>query len=287
MERIFKDTHRGQFSFLHWRERKGLPILLFVHATGFNAHTYRTNLNLLKSDFEIFAIDLRGHGFSKAKADWNAFTSWDVYIDDLVSFIRKLPKPITLAGHSLGSMLCLALAARYPETVSHLLMIEPIIMTPIRTKLWALVKLLGQGKRIEIAAKAKNRRYIFETRDQIITTYTGRKAFKSWPSNILADYVDGGTKKSASGGIELTCHPNWEASSFANISHLSWSMLKQLRCKTRLVYATKSTTISEKVVRIIANRFPQISIARYEASHFIPMEETESVLKETLLLHSN
>ena len=35
--------------------------LLFVHANGFNARTYRTILGPLAEQFHILAVDLRGH----------------------------------------------------------------------------------------------------------------------------------------------------------------------------------------------------------------------------------
>ena len=287
MERKSFNTERGHFSFLHWHKKSSQPPILFIHATGFNALTYRTNLEQVSAEFEIFALDLRGHGFSNASADPHDFDSWDIYIQDILSFLKMLPTPIILAGHSLGSMLCLAIAAKYPEQVKHLLMIEPIIMTPRQCKLWALTKWFGLGNRIEIASKAKKRRYIFDSRQHILNSYTGKGAFKTWPKEVLKDYIDGGTKVIGSEGkVQLTCHPDWESRSFALTAHETWKWLKLLQVPNRLIYADHSSTISENSISIIHKDYPFIKTSMYHATHFVPMEKKDSLLSELLLLRS-
>ena len=52
----------GEVSYLEW-ENSG-PALHFAHANGFNAETYRRLLQPLASLFHIFALDMRGHGFT-------------------------------------------------------------------------------------------------------------------------------------------------------------------------------------------------------------------------------
>ncbi|NRA44736.1 MAG: alpha/beta hydrolase [Oligoflexales bacterium] len=286
MERKSFSTERGHFSYLHWQAQTTLPTLLFVHATGFNALTYRLNLELLAPSFEIYAVDLRGHGFSKAEANPQKFFSWDIYVQDLLQIIQELPPPIVLAGHSLGSLLCLAIAAKSPQLVSHLLMIEPIIMSPIASKIWALSKWLGFGKQIAIAKRASKRRRHFDSRQQIINAYQGKGAFKSWPQEILVDYVDGGIKPSHPHGVELTCHPKWEAQSFALTAHQTWTWLKNLECKTHLIYGNQTSTISQRSLDVIHESYPQIHTQEYSASHFIPMENKACIRDEIFKLRS-
>ncbi|MFK7824643.1 MAG: alpha/beta fold hydrolase [Oligoflexales bacterium] len=285
MKRKSINTDQGHFSYLHWYHQD-LPSLIFIHANGFNALTYRSSLELLSMEFEIYALDLRGHGFSKASARPNEFNSWEIYIQDILSFIKVLNSPVFLVGHSLGSMLCLAIASRYPQLVSHLLMVEPIIMTPIQCKFWALSKWFCLNDRLKIAAKAKKRRRVFKNREQILNSYTGKGAFATWPQDVLVDYVDGGTKTSTTGELELTCHPTWESISFANTTHQTWKWLKELKVKNRLVYATSSSTCSSTSVGIIHRIFPHIVTSKCQGSHFLPMEKKDCLLSEISILRS-
>ena len=56
----------------------GRPVdIVFVHANGFNARTYRTILEPLAEDLRILAVDQRGHGRSTLPAETVGRTSWN------------------------------------------------------------------------------------------------------------------------------------------------------------------------------------------------------------------
>ncbi len=77
------------------------------------------------TDFKIIVPDLPGFGEAKPL---DAEHNLDNYVAWLTDFIRglKLSKPPILLGHSFGSIVAASYAAKYPETLSSLILVNPI-----------------------------------------------------------------------------------------------------------------------------------------------------------------
>jgi acylglycerol lipase len=111
------------------RHTRGSVVL--VHGLGEHCDAYPRVLNrLLPAGFTIYAFDLRGHGRSPGKRGHIA--SWDDYRQDLrafVSFVQgRAPGPrLFLLGHSLGGVIALDYAMRYPEGLRGVVVISPAL----------------------------------------------------------------------------------------------------------------------------------------------------------------
>ncbi|KAK0340668.1 hypothetical protein LTR94_029573, partial [Friedmanniomyces endolithicus] len=102
--------------------------LVFAHANGFNAATYRSLLSPLSASLRIWAPDLRGHGGSALPVFRRRKTSWLDHRDDLIALIDAVKgPPVVLAGHSMGATSSLMAAAERPERVSSLVLFDPVI----------------------------------------------------------------------------------------------------------------------------------------------------------------
>src|SRR5262245_54683045 len=90
--------------------------IVFLHANGFNARTYRTFLPpVAEAGLRILAIDQRGHGATTLETHTDQRTSWYDLRDDLLSLKRTLALgDVILAGHSMGGTACLMAAADAP-----------------------------------------------------------------------------------------------------------------------------------------------------------------------------
>ena len=105
----------GDLHGLRWlASRPGAPRLVFCHATGLSAAPYARLLAPLAEHFEVWALDARGHGRSRAPAQPEALTSWTPYIEDLQAWLAHIGGPVHLAGHSMGSLVSLDTAHRLP-----------------------------------------------------------------------------------------------------------------------------------------------------------------------------
>ena len=118
----------GEMALLDFGDPDRPVDLLFVHANGFNALTYRALLAPLSASLRIVAPDLRGHGATSLPAVPRGRRSWADLRDDLISLLDLLGgPPLTLAGHSMGATSALLAAERRPGRVANLVLLDPVI----------------------------------------------------------------------------------------------------------------------------------------------------------------
>ncbi len=104
---------------LEWH--MGPPEVVFLHGGSQNAHTWDAVALLLSRP--CVALDLPGHG----RSSWRADGTYDprVMCDAVAEAIRTLTmRPVMLVGMSLGGLTAIALAARYPDLVDRLAVID-------------------------------------------------------------------------------------------------------------------------------------------------------------------
>jgi pimeloyl-ACP methyl ester carboxylesterase len=166
--------------------------------------------------FHIFAGDARGHGFSTLPADPKSNANWTT--TGTISCncsIRWTAAPVVLAGHSMGATTSLMAAAKRPARVAGVVLIEPVMVPWQAWFLSRMPKFLGRNKMPNLADRAALRRDRFPSYDAALAAYRGRGAFKSWPEDMLADYLKGGLNiDPATGEARLACAPAWEAATF-------------------------------------------------------------------------
>ena len=131
--RLETKTGAGDFAYLDFGPGERPVDAVFLHANGFNARTYRTILAPLASDLRILALDLRGHGRTRAPAAAEGRNTWLDLGQDLDVFLETLDlKTVVLAGHSMGGTLSLFAAADLPERVRALALFDPVVLPPER-----------------------------------------------------------------------------------------------------------------------------------------------------------
>ncbi len=108
---------------------RGMVVL--VHGLGEHCDAYpRVLSRLLPAGFTVYAFDLRGHGRSPGQR--GHIDSWDDYRQDLRAFARFVQSrfvgpPLFLLGHSLGGVIVLDYAIRYPEGLRGVAAISPAL----------------------------------------------------------------------------------------------------------------------------------------------------------------
>lgn len=253
--------------------------VVFLHANGFNAMTYRSILGPLSAGLRLLAVDQRGHGASRLEARPEGRRSWRDFGDDLVALIEALDQPpVALSGHSMGGTVSLLAAAERPGKVSSLVLFDPVILPP-----WAALYARAPWtsgrlwKRMAIAQGALRRRAVFDSREAAFAAYKGRGAFRSWPDTVVADYVAGGFVETGDGKVTLACTPQWEASSFAAQGHDPWGALRRLTAPVRILKAEKGSTC-RITSALLARHSPRAVMETAAGStHFLPMERPDLV----------
>ena len=259
----------GPMSVLDFGDPKRPVDLVFVHANGFNAMTYRTLLAPLSGSLRIWAPDLRGHGLTRLPTGTAGRRHWHDHRDDLVALLDALNgPPVVLAGHSMGGTSALLAAAERPERVAGLVLFDPVIWSRLAVAAFQLPLLDRLASRIPLVKNALRRRAVFDSREQALTAYSGRGAFKSWPEMMLADYLTDGLVETAD-GFALACDPAWEASNYAAQSHDPWRALKRLDRPVRILKGETGSTchVAEHPLGL-----PHVTVETVPGgTHFFPM----------------
>ncbi len=113
--------------YLAWGEpgRRGL---VFVHGGGAQAHWWTHVAATFANDFRVVAIDLSGHGDSDHRDHYD-LEQWtdEVAAVAAAGGIDGLPVAI---GHSLGGMVTIATAARYPDRLAGVIICDSPVTKP-------------------------------------------------------------------------------------------------------------------------------------------------------------
>ena len=249
--------------------------VVFSHANGFNARTYRTILAPLSAGLRVLAFDMRGHGGTELPAEVAGREGWTLFRDDLIAFLAaEVPGPVVLAGHSMGATVSLLAAAAAPDRVKALALFDPVIfdaamLTP---------SVQGDGP---LVAGALRRRAVFPSRTAAVEAYRGRGAFRTWSEDQFTDYVAAGFRDRPDGQVVLACAPEWEASSYRLHAYDPWAAFAQARCPVRILKAESGSTawLDERLEEIeAAGRVTVETVPG--TTHFLPMERPDLVQAE-------
>jgi pimeloyl-ACP methyl ester carboxylesterase len=250
----------------------GRPVdVVFSHANGFNARTYRSILAPLAAELRILALDLRGHGASTLPTVIEGRDGWHEFREDLLALLAAATEgPVVLAGHSMGGTSSLLAAAAEPARVKGLLLFDPVIFTPGSAPEAITDNPLAEG--------ALRRRATFPSKAAVREAYTGRGAFRSWRPEQLADYVEAGFRDTVDGEVTLTCTPAWEASNFRTHNYDPWAAFRATRCPIRILRAEHSSTarLDDGEAELRATGRVRVETVP-GTSHFLPMERPDLV----------
>lgn len=140
------------------------PPLLLIHGFGASTDHWRKNINGLKQDFEVWAIDLLGFGRStKADLAYNG----DLWRDQLHDFITQvIGKPVVLVGNSLGGYAALCVAAQRETSCAGLVLLNSA----------------GPFSEVEVSKKPHPLQQLFQT-------VTKNILLQPWTSFFLFQYL--------------------------------------------------------------------------------------------------
>lgn len=273
----FHASDGQEITLWHWPRSEGRPTLHWAHATGFHGRLYKPLLDDLSDHCNVMAWDMRGHGASASAADTSAFRGWESYYGDLTALLASLDEPIWLAGHSIGATASIMAAARQPDKVLGLILVEPVIMDFWQGRMLWLSKLLHQSHRLSLAAGAARRRGVFDSHIAALDNYRGRGGFKTWPESWLEAYVQHAFIPQGE-HVCLACSPEWESITFAHTEHNPWPDIRQLRCPVIALAAERASTFSSAARKRLRKLLPSAEVSVLAGTtHFLPMEQTDTV----------
>ena len=167
----FSSFDGRKISYYHTRPENPKATIVIVHGMGEFFGKYREYMwYLYRSDFEVFMIEHRGHGYSEGKApemDVIYIDSYNTYVKDLYCFIQQevLPKSenrrLFMMAHSMGGCIGTLFLEQHPEVFSAAILSSPMLKmkganySPIVVELISFYALIS-GKRKKLAPGQKH-----------------------------------------------------------------------------------------------------------------------------------
>jgi 3-oxoadipate enol-lactonase/4-carboxymuconolactone decarboxylase len=115
---------------IHWLQDgppTGAPLLL-IHSLGTNGHLFDAQIPALAASFRVIRPDLRGHGLTTCTT---GPYSLELFADDLAALMDALQlEKVQLGGVSIGGLISQAFAARHPQRVASLMLIDTAMAIP-------------------------------------------------------------------------------------------------------------------------------------------------------------
>jgi pimeloyl-ACP methyl ester carboxylesterase len=256
-------------------------VIHLAPANGFPPATYRELAQGLVGRYHVLALmprPLWPGSRPESAPDWHPLAG------DLIQGLDELGlRGIVGIGHSIGGVLTLWAAIERPDLFRAVVLIDPVILPPSWLLLVRLGRRLGLARRIPLVQAALRRRRAFPSRQACFEHYRGKPLFARWPDAAVWDYVEGGTRARADGGVELVYPPEWEAHIFATTPTDVWRSMSRLSVPALVLRGELSQTFvpaaQERMVRLLPRaRF----VAIPGAGHLAPMERSDDVASAIL-----
>jgi pimeloyl-ACP methyl ester carboxylesterase len=249
--------------------------VIFSHANSLNAYTYRSILAGAAASQRILAYDLRGHGGTTLPAI-KAGHGWSDLSADLVALLEALDVwDVVLSGHSMGATTSLLASAAAAERVRAMMLFEPVIEPREITG----DSPAGAASIARVVQGTLRRRAQFPSVGAAVETFVGRGSFKTWPTEIVADYADGGLRPREDGTYELACSPEWEAWGYQSQPRAPevWDTLERAPRPIRILRGQvwSSATVESDRDRLAAHGVTIQTVPG--AGHFLPMERPDLI----------
>lgn len=106
-------------------EVKPIATVLFIHGIGNSGHAWNKVIEKLPNDIRVVTIDLLGFGQSPRPA-WAVYNARTQARSVLATLLKlRLRGPVIIVGHSLGSLVAVEVAKRYPVLIRSLILCSP------------------------------------------------------------------------------------------------------------------------------------------------------------------
>lgn len=263
-----------------WRTPpRGRPLVHVLHGNGLCARTYAPMLEPLADRFDLWLCDAQGHGDSDAGGH---FLGWNANAAMVARALRAhhpAPTvPVFAVGHSFGGVLSALMAANDPSLFRRLVLLDPVIYTPLVAASVALLDRTGLQGLLPLVRATRRRRTRWPSREEAFARFRGRGVFADWQDAALRAYVDHGLREDGD-GVALKCPTAIEAAIFSTGPVGLWRQLDRLATPTLLVHGDRTLPFVAPSARRLAARHPHVQVEAVAGSHCFMLAEPEAAAR--------
>ncbi|MGB3712615.1 MAG: alpha/beta hydrolase [Erythrobacter sp.] len=264
-------------TYYEWRGAPGnseAP-LVFAHATGFHGRTFDAIIEHFPNR-RVLSLDLRGHG----RSEGGIIDDWRVLAQDVGAFLTQLRIRGAIGiGHSMGAHTLVQCAADLPDAFAGLVLFDPVILAP---EFYAHDAALFTA---DAPHPAIRRKRDFSSVEEMIERFGSREPYSLFEQRVFEDYCRHGLCAKDSGGFELACSPETEASVYASSrsNETIHEAARRVEVPT-LVVRAKQTDIndfkSSPTWPELASIMPHgTDLHRPDHTHFHPFEDSSDAAR--------
>ena len=165
--------------------------LVLIPAQMGTWESYQRVLLPLAKTFQVYSVDIRGHG----KSDWTTGDySWESIGRDMSAFLRQIVRrPAIISGNSSGGLIALWLAANISELVSAIILEDAPVFSAEMPRFRDEDRFVYKGLQhvVEVLGDPQNRDLANYFRGQVLPVNKGRRERRvpDWFVNILSRLI--------------------------------------------------------------------------------------------------
>lgn len=261
---------RGQKIHVMEAGNPGRQVALLIH--GWSSSWYATSpmLALLAQRFHCLAIDLPGYGQSPRLSGRTTIPRYVELLADLISTTSD--SPVVLVGHSMGGMISLSLALRYPILVERMVLLSPTISGNLSTFInlfispITLLERFGLGSLIVSAVESS----VVGITDRLM-----RPALFAERSGITsADYerIRLDARRPGQGQVRAECFRAMQENDLRGRLH-------ELETPTLILWGAEDNTVPLRDAGVVADEWPEADLRIIPKAGHWPHFETPEVTR--------
>jgi pimeloyl-ACP methyl ester carboxylesterase len=243
--------------YLDWGDIDAVPIVL-LHGLCANVHYWDFFARHMTNKYHLIAVDQRGHGDS----DWAESYGPRDYVLDLEAFIDSLKlSEFVLIGHSMGGINAIIYAARHPDQVSALVIVDI-------------------GPEIAAAGIERMEREHASEPDAFVSEEEAISYMKKLEPRQQDDFIRHQMKyalrREEKGRLTFKYDKKLRSTELRSPTWL-WEHLNQIICPALLIHGTESDMLAAEVAQTMAGSLAFGSVIDVEgAGHSVPGDNPEA-----------
>jgi pimeloyl-ACP methyl ester carboxylesterase len=251
---------------LHYRDwpNEGAPALVLLHGFTGHAASWDTFAEAMSGRYRVIALDQRGHGDS----EWASDYAPERRVEDLEQFLQALGlERFTLLGLSMGGICAYGYAAKHPETLEKLVIVD-IAPTLERTGM----------SRISTGVQAAD---VFDTPEEAVAQ--ARLGNPRAPEDALRYRALNNLKQREDGKwtfkYDVALRNGGAARVVPPDSEAIWASLANISCPTLLVRGAESDLLGIDAAERMVRTIPNCELVQVPNSgHSVPLDNPSGFL---------
>ena len=199
--------------------RRDGPVMHLLHGNGFCSRVLEPMARVMHQQSpagQWLFTDLPGHGQATAApaSPDSASPDWNRMADEVAaSLTQRADGPVIGIGHSLGGVITLLAAARYPALFERIILIDPVIYSTEVILFQALMQHTGLWRQRPFIQRVQQRQCEWPDRATALASLRRKGLYREWDDAALQAFVNFALSDVPE-GVQLACHPLRRRASF-------------------------------------------------------------------------